>query len=182
MKLLAFAATNSRSSINKRLVTHAAKVFQEDIAPHAEVEILDLNDYEMPIYSADLEAEGGIPAQAKKIYAKIGEADALLVSYAEHNGSYTAAWKNIFDWASRIDMKVFQGKPTVAMSTSPGAGGAASVLEAAKNSAPFFGADLKGSFSVGPYGKKFDTDAGHLTDPEMIAKLNQSLNDLNDAI
>ncbi|RLJ59532.1 NAD(P)H-dependent FMN reductase [Litoreibacter meonggei] len=182
MKLLAFAASNSRTSINKRLVTHATEVFQKDVAPQAEVEILDLNDYEMPIYSADREAEGGIPAEARKIFAKIGEADAVLVSYAEHNGNYTAAWKNIFDWASRIDAKVFQNKPMVAMSASPGASGGASVLATAKNSASFFGADLKGSFSVGPFGQKFDTDAGHLIDPETVATLKQSLKDLNAAI
>jgi len=182
MKLLAFAASTSRASINKRLVTHAAEVFAQDIAPDAQVEILDLNDYEMPIYNADREADGGIPELAKQLLAKIGEADALLISYAEHNGNYTAAWKNTFDWMSRIDMKVFQDKPMVAMSASPGPGGGANALTAAKNSAPFFGANLKGSFSVGPFGEKFDAEKGRLIDADLIATLKQSLSDLNTAI
>ena len=182
MKLLAFAASTSRASINKRLVTHAAEVFAQDFAPDAQVEILDLNDYEMPIYNADREADGGVPELAKQLLAKIGEADALLISYAEHNGNYTAAWKNTFDWMSRIDMKVFQGKPMVAMSASPGPGGGANALTAAKNSAPFFGANLKGSFSVGPFGEKFDAEKGRLIDADLIATLKQSLSDLNTAI
>lgn len=182
MKILAFAATSSRSSINKLLVTHAAAVFQQDVASDAQVEILDLNDYEMPIYSTDREADTGIPDLAKKLFTKIGEADALLISYAEHNGYYTAAWKNIFDWVSRIDKAVFQNKPMVAMSASPGASGGANVLETAKNSAGFFGADLKGSFSVGPFGEKFDAAEGRLTDASLVATLNQSLTDLRAAL
>jgi NAD(P)H-dependent FMN reductase len=182
MKLLAFAASTSRSSINKRLVTHAAEVFQDEVASGADVEILDLNDYEMPIYSSDREADGGIPELAKALYAKIGDADALLISYAEHNGNYTAAWKNTFDWMSRISGKVFQNTPMVVMSTSPGGGGGASVLATAVNSAGFFGADIKGSFSVGPFGEKFDAEAGRLSDPDLIATLKQSLTGLNDTL
>ena len=56
MKVLAFAASNSRSSINKRLVTHAAEVFAQEIDTTAEAEVIDLNDYELPIYSEDREA------------------------------------------------------------------------------------------------------------------------------
>ncbi|SFR40353.1 NADPH-dependent FMN reductase [Litoreibacter janthinus] len=179
MKAIALAASNSSTSINKRLVTHASEVFQRDFG--AEVEILDLNDFEMPIYSSDREAKDGIPEQAQRLYAKFGQADAILISYAEHNGNYTAAWKNIFDWTSRIDAKVFQNTPMVAMSASPGQKGGASVLGIATNSIGFFGADLKGSFSVGPFGDKFDSEAGVLTDADLIATLNQALADLKNA-
>ncbi|SHF12211.1 NAD(P)H-dependent FMN reductase [Litoreibacter ascidiaceicola] len=182
MKILAFAASNSRSSINKRLVTHATEVFQSDVAPHAEIEILDLNDFEIPIYSADREAEGGVPELAKQFHAKIGAADALLISYAEHNGHYTAVWKNLFDWMSRIDKKVFQDKPAVIMSASAGGGGGANVMAAAKESAGFFGAEIKGSFSVGPFAEKFDAEAGRLTDPALNRALLQSLSDLDASI
>lgn len=162
MKLIAFAASSSKHSINKQLATHAAQVVKADIYPDANIEILDLNDYEMPIYSIDKENDTGIPSLAQQFFDKIGSADALIVSFASHNGSYAAAYKNIFDWASRIDSKVFQGKPIVMLSTSPGAGGAKSVLENACESAPHFNADLRGSLSMPSFHDNFDTDSQSL--------------------
>ena len=91
---------------------------------------------------------------------KIAEADALVISFAEHNGSYSAAYKKIFDWCSRISTKVYQGKATILLATSPGPGGAASVLAAATGSAPYFAADLKGSLSVPRFYDNFDTQKG----------------------
>jgi chromate reductase, NAD(P)H dehydrogenase (quinone) len=132
MKVLAFAATNSSQSINKQLVTHAANLLKAGIG--AEIEILDLNDFEMPIYSIDREQASGIPAPAHAFYQKIGEADALLISFGEFNGSYSVAYKNVFDWTSRITKDVYQGKPAVIMATSPGPGGAQSVLASAVGS------------------------------------------------
>ena len=178
MKILAFAASNSRHSINKQLVSHAADVYKTEIDTQAEIEILDLNDYEMPIFSVDREEESGVQPLAQQFHDKIGAADAILISYAEHNGSYTAAYKNIFDWTSRINPKVFQGKPMLIMSASPGPGGAASVLKVATDSAPYFTADVRGSFSVGPFSAKFDADAGKLIDPELMEQLRAALNNL----
>ena len=177
MKLLAFAATNSRNSINKQLVTHAAEVLKEEVLSNesVDVELLDLNGYEMPIYSQDRETENGIHDLAHQFHSKIGEADALLISYAEHNGNYTAAYKNIFDWTSRIDSKVFQDKPMVIMSTSPGPGGAASVLKTATESAPFFAADIKASFSVASFFDVFDSEAGQLRDEDLSKALRNAL-------
>lgn len=181
MKILAFAASNSAQSINKQLVTHASEVFKSEIETGAEIEILDLNDYEMPIYSIDRETKDGIPAAAHNFFEKIGQADALLISYAEHNGFYTAAYKNIFDWTSRIQMKVFQDKPMVIMAASMGPGGGANVLKTANDSAPFFGANIKGSLAVGPFSEKFDAETGSLVDPELAATLRSSLTTLGQA-
>lgn len=165
MKLLAFAATNNSQSINKQLVQYAASLVD------AEVEILDLNDFEMPIYSQDREQQGGIPEQAQSFYKKIGDADAIVISFAEHNGSYTAAYKNLFDWTSRINMKVFQDKPVVLMATSPGPGGAQNVLSAATGSADFFAMDVKGSFSLPSFFDNFDVEKGQITNGELADKL-----------
>ncbi|KZN43790.1 NADPH-dependent FMN reductase [Pseudoalteromonas luteoviolacea] len=173
MKVLAFAASNSRQSINQQLVKYAASKIE-----NAEVEILDLNDLEMPIYSSDRESESGIPDQAQRFYDKIGAADVILVSFAEHNGSYTAAYKNIFDWTSRINMKVYQDTPMLLMATSPGPGGAQSVLGAAVNSAPYFAADVKASLSVPSFFDNFDVEAGKLTNDEIEASLESALKQL----
>lgn len=166
MKILAFAASNSRQSINKQLVTYALSLLED-----ADTEILDINDYEMPIYSADREQEQGIPDLAHQFYKKIGEADALLISYAEHNGSFTAAYKNLYDWTSRIDMKVYQGKSMVMLSASPGPGGAGNVLASALTSAPYFGGEVKANLSVPSFYDNFNVKSGKISNPELNDKL-----------
>ena len=157
MKVLAFAASSSRSSINKSLVTYASSLVE-----NAQVDLIDLNDYEMPIFSSDRENESGIPQLAHDFYNKIKAADAVMISFAEHNASYTAAYKNLFDWTSRIDAKVYQGKPAVLLATSPGPGGAANVLAAAKGSAPYFGLEVKADLSISKFYDEFDMEKGAL--------------------
>ena len=156
MKLLAFAASNSKKSINKQLVTYAAS-----LVDGAEVEVLDLNDYELPLFSVDREAELGHPELAKAFLSRIAASDALMISFAEHNGSYSAAWKNLFDWSSRIGPKVFQDKPMVLLSTSPGARGGASVLAAATGSAPFFGGRCESQSCDSELSREFRCRARH---------------------
>ncbi|MDO7083339.1 NAD(P)H-dependent oxidoreductase [Pseudocolwellia sp. AS88] len=164
MKILAFAASSNKNSINKKLVTYAA-----NLAENAEIDIIDINDYEMPIFSEDREKELGQPQQAKDFYQKIGEADAIIISYAEHNGTYTAAYKNLFDWTSRINQKVYQNKAMVILATTPGPGGASSVLNTAVTSGPYFAANIIGSLSVPSFYDNFDSETGKLS--------NQALND-----
>jgi len=178
MKILAFAASSSSKSINKQLVNHAADVLKTSIIKDAKVEMLDINDYEMPIYSSDREEAGGIPDLANQFAAKIGAADALLISYAEHNGNYTAAYKNLFDWTSRLGGKVFQDKPMVILATSPGQGGAASVLALAKTSAPFFGAEVKADLSIASFYDVFDSENGRIKDADIQAQLHAALSTL----
>ncbi|EDQ02749.1 NADPH-dependent FMN reductase [Shewanella benthica] len=176
MKILAFAASNSSKSINKQLATYAASLVEG-----AEVEILDINDYEMPIFSQDREEELGQPELAQKFFAKLGEADGIIISFAEHNGSYTAAYKNLFDWTSRIDMKVFQNKPMVLLATSPGPGGAKSVLAAAAGSAPYFAADVKASLSIPSFFDNFDMEKGELKNDELKQALKEAVFKLHQA-
>lgn len=179
--ILVFAASNSTTSINKRLAVHAANVLKNELAASVVIDVLDLNDYEMPIYSPERENESGVPKLAQDFYNRIGAADGLIISFAEHNGHYSAAYKNIFDWCSRINMKVFQDKPQVVLSTSPGKGGAANVLAVAIGAAPYFGADVKGSLSVGPFAEHFDVGADRLVTPELVSTLHKALSKLKEA-
>ncbi|WP_318473730.1 NADPH-dependent FMN reductase [Photobacterium leiognathi] len=174
MKLLAFAATNSQQSINRALVTYAASQVNAD-----EVEILDLNDFEMAIYSIDRENASGIPEQAQLFFDKIGQADAILISFAEHNGTYSAAYKNIFDWASRINQKFYQQKPVIMLATSPGPGGAKNVLDTAVTSAPFFDANVVGSLSIPSFYENFDLEKQTLINEELNSQLISLVTKLN---
>lgn len=174
MKLLAFAASNSRKSINKQLVSYAASLVED-----AEVEILDLNDYELPLYSEDKEQEIGHPDKAKAFLSRIAASDVVMISFAEHNGSYTAAYKNLFDWSSRAGKKVYQDKPLVLLSTSPGARGGASVLASATNSMPFFGGQVKASLAIPGFHENFDIERGELKNETLKTQLYEAVNRLN---
>jgi hypothetical protein len=97
-----FGASSSKDSINKQLAAYAG------LFENASVEILDLNDYEMPIFSIDVEAATGVPTLATDFFNKLGTAD-LLVTFAEHNGAYSAAFK-IFLTGFREFTLTFQEK------------------------------------------------------------------------
>ncbi len=179
MKVLAFAATSSRNSINKELVSYASGLLEAGLIEDAEVEVIDINDYEMPLYSVDREQEAGIPDEAQEFYKKIGEADALVIAFAEHNGYYTAAYKNLFDWASRVGKKVYQNKPSVLLASSPGANGASNVLKMAKESAPFFGMDVRANVSIPRFYENFDVKHSRINNAEIQGQLESALTSLN---
>ncbi len=171
-KILAFGASSSKTSINKQLASYVAHQFE-----NTQIEILDLNDYEMPIYSVDKESDTGIPQLAQAFYAKIGNSDLIIISFAEHNGAYSAAFKNIFDWISRINGKTFQEKSMLLLSTSPGPRGGATVLEIAKSRFPFQGGVVKGSFSLPSFSTNFDSEKG-ITNPELHSELMKIVNSI----
>ena len=150
-KIIAFAGSNSNESINKQLATYAANQVSD-----AEIAVLDLNDYELPVYGIDYEEAHGIPDNAKKFLKTIQLADGIILSLAEHNGAYSAVFKNIFDWMSRIDGKLWNGIPMLLMATSPGARGGAGVLEIAKNRFPFMGGNIVAEFSFPSFNDNFN--------------------------
>ncbi len=127
-KIVAFGASTSSNSINRKLATYAAQQIK-----NSNIKILDLNNFEMPIYSEDSERLSGIPKEAYDFKEIIKEADGIIISFAEHNGAYTAAFKNVFDWISRIEKVVWYNKPMFLMATSEGLKGASSVLQMAYN-------------------------------------------------
>lgn len=163
MRILAFAASNSRNSINQVLLKYAVTRLKESIIPDCQVQLLNLNDYEMPIYSIDREQDSGVPDLAQDFFGRIGNADTLLISFAEHNGFVTAAWKNIFDWMSRINMKLWQGKPMIILSATPGPRAGAGVLSSQEMLAPHFGGDLRGKLGVGVWHEAWNPNTQSLT-------------------
>jgi len=174
MKIIAFAATSHRKSINKQLVEYAAHLLTK-----SDVEILDLNDYELPLYSQDREEELGHPKLAKDFLLKITNSDGIMISFAEHNGSYTVAYKNIFDWCSRIEPKVYQNKPMVLFSTSPGSLGGANILATAVNSMPHFDGIVKASLSIPSFYDNFDSEKQILKHEELNEKFKDAVSHLN---
>ena len=172
MKIIACAGSNSQNSINKKLAIYAANLFD-----NADVEVLDLNDFQMPLFSVDIEVEIGQHTLAKAFLAKISTADIVVMSLAENNGNYSVAFKNVFDWCSRIGAKVFQDKPMLLMATSPGARGGATVLEIAKNALPRYGADVKATFSLPSFNDNFDVVKERISNEELDEHLKEIIKD-----
>lgn len=157
MKIVAFGASSSKNSINKALATYAASLFEK-----ANTTILDLNDFEMPVFSVDKEINDGIPEKAIKFYHILQNSDLIIISLTEHNGSYTTAFKNIFDWVSRHHSSFFENKKLFLLSTSTGQRGGKSVMDAALVRFPFHGAEILENFSLPKFYENFDSESGIL--------------------
>jgi chromate reductase len=109
----------------------------------------------MPIYSTDREQKNGFPKEAVDFVDEIRQSDGIVISLAEYNGAYSGAFKNIFDWASRVEQKTFLGKPMLLMATSPGQRGGLSVLEMASDRFPRHEANIVGKFSLPAFHSNF---------------------------
>jgi NAD(P)H-dependent FMN reductase len=173
MKILAFGASTSSASINRQLANHAAHQ-----VPEAQVTDLDLSTFDLPIYSSDEENRNGVPAAARRFLEVIRSHDAIVISMAEHNGSYTAAFKNLYDWTSRIESRLWSEKPMLLLSTSPGARGGASVMASAAARFPRMGADLRGTFSLPSFYENFSAEDG-ITDANLAAELSEAVQKLH---
>jgi NAD(P)H-dependent FMN reductase len=172
-KVVAFAASSSSRSINRQLVTYAS-----GLLANAQVEVLDLNDFELPLFSVDREDELGQPPQARAFLQKLKQADGIIISFAEHNGAYSAAYKNLYDWASRIQPRVYQDKPMVLLSTSPGGRGGKSVMELALSQIPRFGGQIRASLSLPSFMDNFDSASGRVSNPELAAEVEAAVKSL----
>lgn len=168
-KVLAFGASTSRASINKQFATWAVHQMSE-----VEATVIDLNDYPMPLFSVDVERESGAPATAYTLKELIQAQDGLIISFAEHNGAYSAAFKNVFDWLSRLEGKPWGGKPALLLSTSPGARGGATVLEIAKARFPFSGGEVVATFSLPQFRVNFDATRG-ISEPSLAKGFQEAL-------
>lgn len=151
-KILAFAGSNSPTSINHQLVLHVA----QNINEHS-VEVLELRNLEIPLYSITLEKEG-FPEDVKFLYEKILENDGLIISVNEYNRNISGFFKNIIDWLSRMDRKFLNEKKILLMSTSPGSRGGAAALEYVKEQFSRFGGEVVQSFSLPLYYENFDSE------------------------
>ncbi|MBD3402481.1 NADPH-dependent FMN reductase [candidate division GN15 bacterium] len=121
-KILAFAGSTRSESLNKKLIRVGAEAARE---AGAEVTLIDLRDYPLPLYDGDLEARDGLPENGRKLKDLFLANDGLLISSPEYNNSFSAVFKNTIDWVSRPvegypPLECFTGKVAGLMSASPG--------------------------------------------------------------
>ncbi len=123
-KILALAGSTRVESFNKKLVKIAAA---GAVNAGADVTLIDLRDFALPLYDGDLEERDGLPDNAKKLKALFLAHDGLLISAPEYNSGISGVLKNTIDWVSRAETDVekplacYAGKVAGLMSASPGA-------------------------------------------------------------
>jgi NAD(P)H-dependent FMN reductase len=121
-KIVAFAGSARKDSFNKKLIHIGAEAARE---AGADVKLIDLNDYPLPLYNADLEEAQGLPENVKKLRKLFIETDGFLISSPEYNSSISPALKNVIDWVSRpqpneVYLVAYRNKIAGIMSASPG--------------------------------------------------------------
>lgn len=159
--ILAFAGSNSSTSINYKLVRHTANQLDNH-----EVQVLNMANFPFPMYSEDHEKEYGFLNSLIELKNDIQSADGIVISVNEHNGSLSAYFKNVIDWLSRLDRDFIRGSKVLLLSTSPGKRGATGAHEVAKNALSRFGAEILGTFSLPSFHENFDAENG-ITDEEL---------------
>lgn len=173
--IIAIGGSNSKNSINKTLAVYTANQLKDVV-----VKTIDLNDYKLPLYGIDFENDNGIVQTAHDLLKEIKDSDGIVLSLAEHNGAYSSAFKNAFDWMSRIDGKLWSEKPMLLMATSPGARGGATVLEIAKGRFPYMGGNIIAELSFPSFFDNFKD--GVITDLNLNAKLQSAIAKLEKAL
>lgn len=122
VKILAFAGSTGTLSLNKKLVSHATRLAQQQ---GAEVNLIDLKNYPLPLYDSDFERESGVPENALTIRAMMMESDGMLISCPEYNSAISGVLKNTIDWISRpipdqTALAAFTGKTAALLAASTG--------------------------------------------------------------
>lgn len=159
--ILAFAGSNSSTSINHKLVKYTASKIHEH-----KVQLMNMANYPFPMYSEDYEKEKGFSNSLVEIKNDIQNADGILISVNEHNNYPSAYFKNFMDWLSRLDRDFIKGKKILLMSTSPGKRGAIGALEVSKNMLTRFGSASIIPFSLPSFYENFDESKG-IVDAEL---------------
>lgn len=164
-RILAFAGSARRDSLNRKFLAVAVPAVRE---AGAEVTLVDLNDYALPLYHGDLEDASGLPENATKLIALLEQHQGLLIASPEYNSMITPLLKNTIDWCTRGDGDPFAGKTAAVISASPGAFGAVRSLVMAQQLLLKLGCHVVPGQNALPHaGKAFD-DAGKLIDPRPL--------------
>lgn len=121
MKILLFAGSLRAASLNKKLIRFSDKTLKNK--PEHQTMVVDLQSLKIPVYDGDIEATG-IPEGVLELAKQVAEAETIIISSPEYNGSISAPLKNAIDWLSRVKPMPLTAKPILMLGASPGALGA----------------------------------------------------------
>ena len=172
-RLLAFAGSARRDSLNKKLL---AALVAATRAVGAEVTVVDFKELPIPLYDGDLEEAEGIPANALKLIELIRQHAGLLIASPEYNSQITPLLKNALDWCSRADENPLEGKVAAVVSASPGMFGGIRSMTLCRQLLVHLGCHVIPAQCIVPQAHKaFDESGGlrderHRTAAESVAK------------
>ncbi|MEM8833628.1 MAG: NAD(P)H-dependent oxidoreductase [Pseudomonadota bacterium] len=173
-KLLFFAGSARKDSVNKKLVKTASDIAQ---SMGATVTYVDLADYDMPIFSEDIESENGLPENAKKLKQLFIEHDGFCIACPDYNSSFSPLLKNTLDWVSRREeadsgsLVAYKDKTCALMAASPGGLGGLRGLRDTRDMLSSIGVFvIPNQLAVGGAYGKFD-EAGNVTDDSEKEKI-----------
>lgn len=169
-KILAFAGSNSSTSINHALVENIASKLDD-----SEVTVIKLDNYELPIYGEDLEKDQGFPEPLERLLQEVKAADGLIISVNEHNGSVSAFFKNVLDWLSRIEYKFLAEKKVLLMSASPGKRGALSAYEYTKGVLPRYGAEVMDGVNFPSFPQNYSEEEKKITNDGLESDISNAI-------
>ncbi len=167
--ILAFAGSNSSTSINFQLVKHTVSL----IHGHR-VQTMDMALFDLPMFSVDHEKEYGYTNSLAELRDDLHRSDGLLLSVNEHNGNPSSYFKNLVDWLSRLELNFLDNTKIFLMSTSPGRRGASSSLSIVEDLLPKFGGEIVSTFSLPSFRHNFEDGKG-ITDEELAGKHQEAL-------
>ncbi|MEM7294476.1 MAG: NAD(P)H-dependent oxidoreductase [Pseudomonadota bacterium] len=173
-KILAFAGSARKDSLNKKLARVAADYAQSS---GADVTFIDLADFPMPLFDQDLESEHGLPEKAREFKQLLIEHDGFLIASPEYNSAYSALLKNVLDWASRAEtddeppLQAFRGKTAGLLATSPGGLGGIRGLVVLRMLLGNLGVNVFPDQLAVPNGFSAFAADGALTDPALAGRV-----------
>ncbi len=153
--ILAFAGSNSSTSINFALVKYTVSLLQDQ-----EVQVMNMALFDLEMFSEDYEKKYGYTNSLIELRDDLKKAEGLILSVNEHNSNPSAYFKNLIDWLSRLEIKFLNNTKILLMSTSPGKRGAKSSLAKVEEILPRFGGEVVTTFSLPSYGENFDARKG----------------------
>jgi NAD(P)H-dependent FMN reductase len=120
IRVLVFAASLRRDSLNERLAALAGVIVEEQ---GGAADRAAMADFDCPSYNGDVERENGVPAGAQRLRERLVAADAFIIASPEYNASMPGVLKNAIDWVSRVRPQPFNGRQGMLLSASPSMAG-----------------------------------------------------------
>lgn len=172
MKVLAFAASLKKTSLNRKLITLAAEIAR---AEEAEVDLAEFSEFDMPLYNGDLDQSQGLPEGARELKRRVEAASALLLAVPEYNYSIPGTLKNAIDWVSRSRPMPWRGRSVFLMSASPSPMGGIRGLWQTRIPLEGCGAIVFPDMFALAHAHEAFNEAGRLKDAGLAARLEKEL-------
>jgi chromate reductase, NAD(P)H dehydrogenase (quinone) len=173
MKLLVFAASRRKASVNRKLAQLAADIAK---SRQAHIDFLEYSAFDLPVYDDETYDQQALPKAVDDFAAHLQKSDGIILASPEYNWSFPGSLKNIIDWVSTIAPNPFAEKTALLLSASPSLRGGAQGLVHLQSPLMALGMHVfPRLFTLSRADTAFDKDGG-LTDPKLTAELQGVVN------